>query len=156
MKKIILEIPIPEYTWVDAPTLYTTCLGEVSEEAHVEQIRSLIGYLKRHEDRHAIINMEYKMRDALCRELVRTHLRFVPDNLLHHYASQLSGFLSRFQPQVGYDFDKFEFESQILCNGKKIQFKTFSMLFDNEDQAIRHIAKIFTSSSNFHYILHEE
>lgn len=151
MKKLLLEIPVPEYEWVNVPTLYRTCIGEFEDINHVNQIQYLIEYLQRHEDHLMIIEMEYQMREALCRELVRDRLRFVDQNNIYYVAQKLSHFLAGFRKGMGYKFDQYEFKPHILSNGKKIQFKTFSMLFNNEEEAHRHIAKIFTSQTNFPY-----
>lgn len=153
MKKMLLEIPVPEYNWIDVPTLYRTCIGEFEDIKHVQLIEDLIGYLQRHEDRHVIIEMEYQMRETLCRELIRNKLYFVDAANINHFAQNLSHFLARFQSRTGYKFDEYKFTPQVLSNGKKIQFKTFTMLFNTEEDAQRHIAKIFTSNEDFPFQL---
>lgn len=156
MKKIILEIPIPAYKWVDVPTNYGTILGEFSCLHEVNLITNLVEFLQRHEDRHSIIEMEHRMRCLLCRELVREKLPFIKEEHIYHYGEKLSGFLADFQERVGNDFDSFKVGHRVLSNGKKIQFETFSMLFNNEDEAYRHIAKIYTSGKNFDFTLVEK
>lgn len=89
------------------------------------------------------------MRHPFCRELIRDRLRFVPENLIWHVGEKLSHFLMGFGEMSGRDFGDYKFEHRVLSNGKKIQFKTFSMMFDAEEQALRHIAKIYTSRNDF-------
>lgn len=155
--KIKLEIDVPEYDWVDTPTLYKTPIGEFSDIHEVKQIQNLIEYLQRLDDIEWIINSDHqRVRHPLCRELVRDRLRFVPENLIWHVGEKLSHFLMGFRKGVGYVFSEYEFKSQTLSNGKKIQFKTFSMMFDNEDDALRHIAKIYTSKSDFKFTVSDK
>lgn len=157
MKKLLLEIPVPEYQWVDVPTNYRTCIGDYEDINHVNQIGDLIGYLQRHEDRFAIIEMEYQMRETVCRELVRDRLRFVKENHeIYHTAQKLSHFLAGFKEGIGYKFNDYKFIPHVLSNGKKIQFGTFTILFNTEEEALRHIAKIFTSHTDFPFTTVDE
>lgn len=150
--KLKLEIEVPEYDWVDTPTNYRTPIGEFSCIGQVNQIHSLISYLQRLDDIEWIINSDHQhVRHPFCRELVRDRLRFIPENLIWHVGEQLSYFLMDFRKMSGLSFLEYKFEPQVLSNGKKIQFKTFSMMFDNEDQALRHIAGIYVSKKDFKY-----
>ena len=150
--KIKLEIDVPEFEWVDVPTLYGTPIGEFKDIQEVNQIQYLIEYLQRLDEIEWIINSDHQhVRHPFCRELVRDRLRFIPENLIWHVGESLSYFLMDFRVGMGRDFLKYKFQYQVLSNGKKIQFKTFSMLFDTEEEALRHIAKIYTSGSNFEF-----
>lgn len=150
--KIKLEINVPEFEWVDVPTLYRTPIGEFSDLLEVNHIRNLIEYLQRLDEIEWIINSNHQhVRHPFCRELVRDRLRFIPENLIWHFGEQLSHFLMRFGKMSGLSFSEYEFNHQILSNGKKIQFKTFSMMFNTEDEALRHIAKIYTSRDGFDF-----
>ena len=152
MKKIKLEIEVPEYDWVDTPTNYRTPIGDFDDIFKVNQINALISYLQRLEDIEFIINSNHQhVKHPFCRELVRDRLQFIPENAIHYYGEQLSYFLQKFEKRTGYKFCEYEFNYQVLSNGKKIQFKTFSMMFDNEDQALRHIAAIHISKKDFEY-----
>ena len=152
MKKIKLEIEVPEYDWVDTPTIYRTPIGEFSDIMEVKQIQHLIEYLQRIDEIEWIINADHQhVRHPFCRELVRDRLRFIPENLIWRVGEKLSYFLMDFTKMSGYEFGKYKFSYQVLSNGKKIQFKTFSMMFDTEDDALRHIAKIHTSRDNFDF-----
>lgn len=151
--KIRLEIDVPEFEWVEAPTLYRTPLGEFSDIQHVKQIQYLIEYLQRIDEIKWIINSNHQhVRHPFCRELVRDRLRFIPENQIYHFGEKLSHFLMGFRDGVGYEFGKYKFKYHVLSNGKKIQFKTFSMMFDTEEEALRHIAKIYTSRDNFEFV----
>lgn len=149
--KLKLEIDIPEYEWVDVPTLYKTPIGNVSDSYQLGKVRDLIEYIQRLNDRQAIIELDCTVRQALCMEWIRTRLDFIPDVVIFSYAEKLSNFLRMFQEHIGYDFDAYVFEYTVLSNGKKIQFKTFSMTFDTEEEAFRHIVKIHTSKSDFEF-----
>lgn len=156
MKKIVLEIPIPEYEWIDTPTLYRTPLGDFGSIEEVETIRYLIEYLQRLPDRNMIIEADHQhVRHPFCRELVRDRLRFIPEQNIWHYGEKLSFFLMGFQERTGLSFDEYKFQHTTLSNGKKIQFKTFSRLFDTEQEALRHIARIYTSKDNFEFSIKE-
>lgn len=150
--KIGLEIDIPEFEWVEVPTLYRTPIGEFSDIGEVKQIQHLIEYLQGIDEIEWIINANHQhVRHPFCRELVRDRLRFIPENQIYYYGERLSHFLMGFREMSGYEFGEYEFEAQVLSNGKKIQFKTFSMMFDTEEQALRHIAKIYTSRDSFKF-----
>lgn len=150
--KIKLEIDVPEFDWVDVPTLYRTPIGEFGDIQHVNQIQDLIEYLQRLDDIEWVINADHQhVRHPFCRELVRDRLRFVPENMIWHVGEELSHFLMDFRKMSGLNFSEYKFKHQVLSNGKKIRFKTFSMLFDTEEQALRHIAKIYTSRDGFEF-----
>lgn len=150
--KIQLEIDVPEYSWVDTPTLYRTPLGEHKNIEHVIAIQDLIEYLQRLDDIEWIINSDHQhVRHPFCRELIRDRLRFIPENLIWHAGESLSYFLMDFRKMSGYKFSEYKFKHEVLSNGKKIQFKKFSMMFDDEDSALRHIAKNYTSRNGFDY-----
>lgn len=154
MKKIKIEIDVPECEWVDTPTLYRTPIGEFGDMQEVREIGRLIEYLQRLDDIEFIINSNHQhVRHPFCRELVRDRLRFIPENLIWHVGELLSYFLMEFGKMSGLKFSKYKFEPQVLSNGKKIQFKTFSMMFDTEEQALRHIAKIHTSKKDFDFTI---
>lgn len=150
--KISLQIDVPEYNWVDTPTLYRTPIGEFGDIQEVKEIERLFGYLQRLDDIDFIINSNHQhVRHPFCRELIRDRLRFIPENLIWHFGEKLSYFLQQFEERTGYEFSEYKFEHHVLSNGKKIQFKTFSMMFDTEEEALRHIAKIYTSGSDFKF-----
>ncbi|MCE6007591.1 hypothetical protein [Acinetobacter soli] len=150
--KISLEIDIPEYSWVDAPTLYKTPIGDFGDIQEVKEIGRLIEYIQNLGDRHEIIDMDYRVREALCRSWIRERLRFInTEQTIYYFATNLSHFLDGFNKYSGLDFDAYEYKYEVLSNGKKIQFKTFSMMFDTEEEALRHIAKIYTSKKDFKF-----
>lgn len=150
--KISLEIDVPEYSWVDTPTLYRTPIGEFSDLLEVNQIKNLIEYLQRLDEIEWIINSDHQhVRHPFCRELIRDRLRFIPENLIWHIGEKLSYFLMDFTKMSGQKFKDYKFSHDVLSNGKKIQFKTFSMMFDTEEEALRHIAKIYTSKKDFKF-----
>lgn len=61
-----------------------------------------------------------------------------------------------FQERTGLSFDEYKLLTLTLSvTGKKIQFKTFSRLFDTEQEALRHIARIYTSKDNFEFSIKE-
>lgn len=152
MKTINLSIPVPEFDWVDTPTLYRTPIGEFGDIHEVKQIQHLIEYLQRLSDIEWIINADHQhVRHPFCRELIRDRLRFIPENQIWYFGEKLSHFLMRFREMSGDDFSEYKFGYQVLSNGKKIQFKTFSMMFNTEEEALRHIAKIYTSRDGFAY-----
>lgn len=155
-KTITLEIPIPEYEWVDTPTLYSTPLGEFESIDEVNDIKALIEYLQRLPDRQMIIEADHQhVRHPLCRELIRDRLRFINEQNIWHYGEQLSFFLMSFEERTGLNFDEYKFKYTTVSNGKKIQFKTFSRMFNTEDEALRHIAKIYTSQNDFEFSVKE-
>ena len=150
--KIKLEIDVPEFDWVDVPTLYRTPIGEFGDLLEVNLVRELIEYLQRLDDIEWIINSDHqRVRHPLCRELVRDRLRFIPENNIWWVGEKLSHFLMDFSEMSGLNFSEYKFEHQVLSSGKKIQFKTFSMMFNTEDEALRHIAKIYTSRDGFEF-----
>lgn len=150
--KIKLEIDVPEFNWIEAPTAYWTPIVEVKEKLHVELIKDLIEYLQRLPDIKWIINANHQhVRHPFCRELVRDRLRFIPENQIWWAGEKLSHFLMGFSKGSGLNFTDYTFKHKVLSNGKKIQFKTFSMLFDTEEEALRHIAKIYTSRDGFDF-----
>lgn len=151
--KLKLEIDVPEYDWIDTPTLYRTPLGEFGDILEVEQVQYLIEYLQRLDDIEDIINSNHQhIRFPWCREVVRDRLRFIPDNQIWYVGEKLAHFLMDFQEyRTGYSFKDYEFDYTVLSDGKKIQFKTFTMMFDSEDEAYRHILKIATSDINLKY-----
>lgn len=150
--KISLEIDVPEFDWIDTPTLYRTPIGEFSDIQEVKEIGRLIEYLQRLDEIEWIINSNHQhVRHPFCRELVRDQLRFIPEHLIWHVGEKLSFFLMGFRKMSGENFADYKFKHHVLSNGKKIQFKTFSMMFDTEEEALRHIAKIYTSRSDFKF-----
>lgn len=150
--KIKLEIDVPEFEWVETPTLYRTPIGEFGDIDEVKQIQRLFEYLQRLEDIDWIINSNHQhVRHPFCRELIRDRLRFIPENLIWHIGEQLSYFLMDFRKMSGLKFSEYKFKHQVLSNGKKIQFKTFSMMFNTEAEALRHIAKIYTNRDGFDF-----
>ena len=150
--KIKLEIDVPEFDWVDVPTLYRTPIGEFGDLLEVNLVRELIESLQRLDDIEWIINSDHqRVRHPLCRELVRDRLRFIPENNIWWVGEKLSHFLMDFSEMSGLNFSEYKFEHQVLSSGKKIQFKTFSMMFNTEDEALRHIAKIYTSRDGFEF-----
>lgn len=150
--KISLEIDVPEFDWIDTPTLYRTPIGEFSDIQEVKEIGRLIEYLQRLDEIEWIINSNHQhVRHPFCRELIRDRLRFIPENQIYWFGEKLSYFLQDFEKRTGSKFEEYEYTYQVLSNGKKIQFKTFSMMFDTEEEALRHIAKIYTSRSDFKF-----
>ncbi|MDC4535376.1 hypothetical protein [Acinetobacter baumannii] len=150
--KISLEIDVPEFDWIDTPTLYRTPIGEFSDIQEVKEIGRLIEYLQRLDEIEWIINSNHQhIRHPFCRELIRDRLRFIPENQIYWFGEKLSYFLQDFEKRTGHKFEEYEYTYQVLSNGKKIQFKTFSMMFDTEEDALRHIAKIYTSRSDFKF-----
>ena len=150
--RIKLEIDVPEFEWVEVPTLYRTPIGEFNDIQHVNLIKNLIEYLQRIDEIEWIINANHQhVRHPFCRELVRDRLRFIPENQIYYYGEELSHFLMSFREMSGREFSEYKFDHQVLSNGKKIQCKTFSMMFDTEEQALRHIAKIYTSRDGFKF-----
>ncbi|HCQ61615.1 MAG TPA: hypothetical protein DIU50_08450 [Acinetobacter nosocomialis] len=150
--KISLEIDVPEFDWIDTPTLYRTPIGEFSDIQEVKEIGRLIEYLQRLDEIEWIINSNHQhVRHPFCRELVRDQLRFIPEHLIWHVGEKLSFFLMGFRKMSGENFADYKFKHHVLSNGKKIQFKTFSMMFDTEEEALRHIAKIYTSKKDFKF-----
>lgn len=150
--KLKLEIDVPEFNWVEVPTQFRTPLGEVCSMDQVNDIKHLIEYLQRLNEIEWIINSDHQhVRHPYCREIVRDRLRFVPENQVWHVGEDLSFFLQGFEKRTGLKFDEYKFDFEVLSNGKKVQFKTFSMLFNNEDQAFRHIAKSYTSREGFKF-----
>lgn len=156
IKKIVLEIDVPEYNWVDVPTQYRTPIGEFESIEQVLLIKDLIEYLQRLEDRFAIIQMDYRIRNALCREIVRERLRFIADENIYWYGEKLGHFLAEFdERRTGLNFDDYKFKHEVLSNGKKIQFKTFTRLFKTEDDAMKHIADLYLHNGKFKYTIPE-
>ncbi len=150
--KISLEIDVPEFDWIDTPTLYRTPIGEFNDIQEVKEIGRLIEYLQRLDEIEWIINSNHQhVRHPFCRELIRDRLRFIPENQIYWFGEKLSYFLQDFEKRTGRKFEEYEYKYQVLSNGKKIQFKTFSMMFDTEEEALRHIAKIYTSRSDFKF-----
>lgn len=150
--KIKLEIDVPEFEWVDTPTLYRTPIGEFGDIDEVKQIQRLFEYLQRLEDIDWIINSNHQhVRHPFCRELIRDRLEFIPEISIWYFGEKLSYFLQQYEDRTGYKFSDYKFGYQVLSNGKKIQFKTFSMMFNTEDEALRHIAKIYTSRDGFDF-----
>lgn len=148
--KIKLEIDVPEFNWIDTPTLYSTPIGDFSDLLEVNQVKNLIEYLQRLDEIEWIINSNHQhVRYPFCRELIRDRLRFIPDNLIWHFGEKLSYFLMDFTKMSGHKFSEYKFKYEVLSNGKKIQFKKFSMMFNTQDEALRHIAKIYTSRDGF-------
>lgn len=157
MKIIKLEIPVPEFNWIDTPTLYRTPIGEFGDTMEVKQIQHLIEYLQRLKDIEWIINADHQhIRHPFCRELIRDRLRFIPENQIYYYGEKLSHFLMKFRKMSGENFSEYEFSYGVLSNGKKIQFKTFSMMFNTEEEALRHIARIHTSRDSFDFEVVEQ
>lgn len=151
--KLRLEIDVPEFEWVDTPTLYRTPIGEFGSIVEVNCVKEVIEYLQRLDEIEWIINSNHQhVRHPFCREVVRGRMYFIPENLIWHIGEKLSHFLGDFREGTGLNFSEYKFKHQVLSNGKKIQFKTFSMMFDTEEDALRHIAKIYTSKSDFDFI----
>lgn len=151
--KIKLEIDIPEYEWIDTPTLYRTPLGEFGDILEVQQIQYLIEYLQRVKGIEDIINADHQhIRFPWCREVIRDRLRFIPENQIHYVGEKLAHLLMDHQEyRTGYSFKDYKFSYTVLSNGKKIQFKTFTMMFNSEEEALRHIAKIYIQNIDFKY-----
>lgn len=150
--KMQIEVDVPAFEWVDTPTLYNTPIGEFSDIGHVRQIEALIEYLKRLKEITWIIEADHQhVRAPFCRELIRSRLHFVSESRIWHLGETLSFFLSEFQARTGLDICEYQFKYDVLSNGKKIQFKDFSMMFDTEHQALQHIARIYTSGSDFKF-----
>lgn len=152
--KVNIEVEVPEFEWVDAPTLFHTPIGEVGSMDHVDQVKYLIQYLQNLDDIEFIINSNHQhVRHPFCRELVRDRLRFVPDNLIWHVGESLSHFLMDFREMSGNVFRKYEFKYRTLSNGKKVAFKKFTMMFNTEEEAIRHVIKNHVGRGNFEYTI---
>jgi len=153
MKKIVLEIPIPEYKWVEMGAEYWTPLGTVYDIDHVGQIQDAIEYLQRlGSDAEWLINANHQhIREPFCREIVRSRLRFVDACLVGYYAEKLSHFLHGFRKMSGLKFADYKFEYQVEKFGKHIQFNTFTITFPTEVLAAQHIAKLYVSGKDFGY-----
>lgn len=153
MKKIVLEIPIPEYKWVEVGSEYWTPLGTVYDLDHVHQTRDAIEYLQRlGDDAEWLINASGRhIREPLCREIVRSRMRFVDLSLVNYYAEKLSHFLYDYRKVSGLKFADYKFEYRVEKFGKHIQFKTFSMTFPTEALAAQHIAKLYVGGKDFGY-----
>lgn len=152
--KLFLEIPVPEYEWIETPILYDTPIGEFGLESEVSAIKSLFEYLQRLPERHVLIESDHQhFRHPFCRELVRNRLPFIPEQNIWHVAEKLSFFLMEFQESSGLNFDEYKFSYSVLSNGKKVKFKKFNKLFDSEHDLFIHAAKIYTSSQNFDFTI---
>lgn len=150
--KIKLEIDVPPFKWVDVPTLYRTPIGDFTDIRQVNIIKDLIEYLQRLPEIEWIINSNHQhVRHVFCRELVRNRLNFVKETDVWNIGEALSHFLMRFREMSGYNFLEYKFKYSVLSNGKKIQFESFSMMFDTEIEALRHMAKIHTSGNDFEF-----
>lgn len=91
--KISLEIDVPEFDWIDTPTLYRTPIGEFNDIQEVKEIGRLIEYLQRLDEIEWIINSNHQhVRHPFCRELIRDRLRFIPENQIYWFGEQLSYF----------------------------------------------------------------
>lgn len=139
--KIAVEFEIPEYDWVDAPTLYQTPLGEFSDKDHVDQIGWMIDHLQHMpeiEIKWIIEANHARIRHRFCKQMVAEHLGFVEPDQITWVAEKLSHFLARFQARTGYEFSEYKYDPKVISSGKKIQFKTFTKLFDDEKSAIHY------------------
>lgn len=150
--KVRVEFEIPELEWVNVPTNYCTPIGEFADIQHVNAIQDLIEYLQRLDEIEWIINANHQhVRHPFCRELVRDRLRFVPENQIWWMGEQLSHFLMGFRKYSGLKFSEYKFKYLILSNGKKVQIKGFTQLFNTEEEAIRHRVHVCTSGKNFDF-----
>lgn len=156
IRNIQLNIVVPEYSWVNVATLYRTPIGEFQTIDAVEEVGRLIAYLQRSKETQAIIKMSSHFRKMICSELIRKYLRLIDEKNIDWYGEALSGFLADFDKKMtGLSFEDYEFKYSILSNGSKIQFKTFSKLFNNEEDAMAHITSIFIQSQDFKYTVKE-
>lgn len=150
MKKLRFEIDVPDYNWVDAPVEYLTPIGTFTDEIHVDLIRDLIEYLQRLSEIKWIIESNHQhVRHPFCCELVRRRLVFVSDMQIAAVAEQLSHFLAGFKSSAGYKFSEYEFQFRVLSTGKKLQFSTFTMLFNDEDEAFSYLCRMRTAQDRF-------
>lgn len=154
--KALIEVNIPEFNWVEVPVLFNTPIGEVGKIEHVEAIKSLITMLQRQPDRARIINLDYPMLKIFCDGLISNYLTFIEPQFKYMFSERLMHFLKGFREGVGYIFDDYTFHYEVFSNGKKVQFKEFTMLFDSEDEAIRHAIKLNISQKPFAYTLQSD
>jgi len=150
--KIRLEIDVPEFEWIEVDAKHDTPMGEVCSIEEVERVGDFIEYLKILPDISWVINADHDhIRVPLLCELIKRNLKFIPNELVALYADKLGRFLAGFRRGTGYDFKDYSFNPKVLTKKKRIKFESFNMLFDDEESALRHIAKIHVSQKNFEF-----
>ena len=145
-RRLVVNVPVRDFEWVDVPTLYGTPIGDFSDLTHVKQIGYLIEYLQKLPEIEWIINSNHQhVRHPYCRELVRQRLDFLDENLIWFYGEALSHFLMRFGEMTGLCFSDYKYEYRVISNGKKVRIKGIQKLFDTEDEMYRHQIRIHLS-----------
>lgn len=152
---IELKVAVPEFEWVNAPTLYETPLGEFKSMFEVNQVEHLINFLRGFKDIQHVIDLNDMLRRLICLSLVTEYLPCVPENEVAHRTSCLNSFLIKFQTcnGTGIKLIDYKFAYKILCDGRKFKFKNSDLLFNNEVEAIHHLVKNYISDSDYNYKL---
>ncbi len=155
--KLTIEFDIPLIEEVDAPTLYQTPLGEVSDKNHADQIGWMIERLQnmpKSEMQWIIESNHDRIRLPFCKQMIRENIRFVGSSLVNWTGEKLSHFLQQFQARTGYKFSEYKYEPTVLSNSKKFQIVPFTKLFDTREDAIKHAIEIRLAQGE--YVVKEE
>lgn len=144
MKKIILEIPIPEFVEIQAPSTWKCEFGEFDNMRDIYALESTINYFKNSRDAPYIINAYSDLRQLVIKGLLERHSggeTHLSSN--HRLVEAISHFVFRFRDGVGYDIHDYEFKWEPACNGTKISIPDTNYLYDNIDHLVN------TAVSNF-------
>ena len=144
MKKIILEIPIPDFVEIQAPVTWKTDFGEFDNLQDIYAIESTINYFKASRDAPYLINAYSDLRQMVIKSLLERHCNgktHLSSN--HRLVESISHFIFRFRDGVGYDIHDYEFKMEPACNGTKISVTGTNYVYDNVDHLVN------TAVSNF-------
>lgn len=146
-KKIVLEVPIGETEWVDAPMVFSTPIGDFDKFVKVQLFERITNYIKNSKD--DIINMEYRNRRYFIAGLIEDFGRnILTDNELSYYIESYDRWLMGFREGVGYSFQDAEFSHSVKCNGKKIKLIDRPALHLTERDLVKVLVQNFISNFN--------
>ncbi len=150
MKKIILEIPIPEFVEIQAPSTWKCEFGEFDNMRDIYTLESTINYFKNSRDAPYIINAYSDLRQLVIKGLLERHSGG-ETHLSSNYrlVEAISHFVFRFRDGVGYDIQDYEFKWEPACNGTKISIPGTNYIYDSVDKLVETAVSNYTRSGHF-------
>lgn len=149
MKKIILEIAIPDFEEIQAPTTWKTEFGEFDNMLDIYAIESTINYFKTSRDASYLINAHSDIRQMVVKSLLERHCNNKTHlSSQHRLVEAISHLIFRFRTGVGYDINEYEFTWVVACEGKKIQPVGTKYVYNNIDDLVSNAVSNFTNRFN--------
>lgn len=149
MKKIILEIPIPEFEEIERPTTWACEFGVFDDINDIYAIKSTISYFKTSRDAPYLINAYQDLRQLVVKGLLERHAH--RDSKLssnHMLVEAISHRIFSFRDGTGRDINDYNFDWKERCTGKKIGVIGTTYEYDNIDELVSTTVSSYTNRFN--------